>query len=101
MDSSFRIMPLKGEGDECIASAEDWPNTKDGIDKLYRHWNRTNNISGEMKIVTKLSLAKLKLHKYGNIPSLPATQGCTPELCTEWCIQYCYSGMGGWSKPIV
>jgi hypothetical protein len=43
MDSSFRIMPLEGEGGECISSAEDWPNTKDGIEKLYRNWSRNEN----------------------------------------------------------
>jgi hypothetical protein len=62
MDSSFRIMPLKGDGGECISSAEDWPNTKDGIEKWYRHWSRANNVSGKMKIIAKLSLVQLKLH---------------------------------------
>jgi hypothetical protein len=62
MDSSFRIMPLEGEGGECITSAEDWPNTKDGIEKVYRHWIRAHIIPGKMKIVTKLSLAQLKVH---------------------------------------
>jgi hypothetical protein len=37
MDSSFRIMQLEGDGGECVASAEDLPNNKDGIDKFYRH----------------------------------------------------------------
>jgi hypothetical protein len=55
-------MPLEGEGGECISSAEDWPNTKDDIDKFYRHWSRANNVSGNMTIVTKLSLVQLKLH---------------------------------------
>jgi hypothetical protein len=62
MDSVFRIMPLEGEGGECISSAEDWPNTKDGMDKCYCPWSRANNVSGKMKIVTKLSLVQLKLH---------------------------------------
>jgi hypothetical protein len=62
MDSSFRIMPLECEGGECISSAEDCPSTKDGIEKIYCHWSRENNVSGTMKIVTKLSLAQLKLH---------------------------------------
>jgi hypothetical protein len=70
MDSSFRIMPLEGEGGECITSAEDWPNTKDGIDKFYRHRSRANNVSGKMKIVTKLSLAQLKLHTGTFLPYL-------------------------------
>jgi homoserine trans-succinylase len=62
VDFSFRFMPLEGEGGECIASEEDCPNTKDGIDKFYRHWSQANNVSGKMKIVTKLSLTQLKLH---------------------------------------
>jgi hypothetical protein len=28
MDSSLQIIPLEGEGGECINQAEDWPNTK-------------------------------------------------------------------------
>jgi hypothetical protein len=55
-------MPLEGEGGECISSAENWPNTKDGIYKCYRHWSRENNVSGKMKIFTKLSLVHLKLN---------------------------------------
>jgi hypothetical protein len=62
MESSFRIMPLEGEGGECISSAEDWPNTKDGIDKIYCHWSHADNVSGKMKIITKLSLVQLKLN---------------------------------------
>jgi hypothetical protein len=34
MDSSFRIMPLEDEGGEYIEQSEDWPNTKERIDKL-------------------------------------------------------------------
>jgi hypothetical protein len=63
-------MPLKVEGGECIASAEDWPNTKDGIDKLYHQWSQANNLAGKMKIVTKLSLAQLKLYMGTFLPYL-------------------------------
>jgi hypothetical protein len=62
MDTSFRIIQLKGDEGECISSAEDWPNDKDGIDKFYNHHSRANNVSGKMRIVTKLSLAQLKTH---------------------------------------
>jgi hypothetical protein len=61
MDPSFRIMPLEGEGGDCINQPEDWPNTKEGIGIFYRHWSRPKNVSGKMKIVTKLSLVQLKL----------------------------------------
>jgi hypothetical protein len=85
MDSSFRIMPLEGEGGECLSLAEDWPNTKDAIDKFYRYWSRANNVSGKMKIFTKLSLVKLKLHT-GTLLSylLSPAQGRASELCTTW-----------------
>jgi hypothetical protein len=46
MDSSFRIMQLKGDGGECITLAEDRPSNNDGIDKFYCHWSRANNVSG-------------------------------------------------------
>jgi hypothetical protein len=62
MDMSFCIIQLEGDEGECISSAEDWPNNKDGIDKFYGHQSRANNVSGKMRIVTKLSLAQLKTH---------------------------------------
>jgi hypothetical protein len=52
MDPSFRIMPLEGDGGDCINQPEDWPNSKEGIDRFYRHWIRANNVSGKMKIAT-------------------------------------------------
>jgi hypothetical protein len=70
MDSSFRIMQLEGDGGECVASAEDWPNNKDGIDKFYRHWTGANSVSGKMMIATKLSLAQLKVHTGTFLPYL-------------------------------
>jgi hypothetical protein len=36
MDPSFRIMPLEGEGGDCINQPEDWSNIKKGIDRFYR-----------------------------------------------------------------
>jgi hypothetical protein len=44
MDANFHSIQLEGDEGECIASAEDWPNNK------------------EMRIVTKLILAQLKIH---------------------------------------
>jgi hypothetical protein len=61
MDPSFRIIPLEGEGGGCINQPEYWPNTKEGIDRFYRHWSQPNNISDKIKIFTKLSLVQLKL----------------------------------------
>jgi hypothetical protein len=61
MDPSFQIMPLEREGGDCINQPEDWPSTNEGIDRFYRHWSRPNNVSGKMKIFTKLTLVQLKL----------------------------------------
>jgi hypothetical protein len=61
MDPSLQIMPLEGEGGDCINQPEDWPNTNEGIERFYRHWSRPNNISCKMKIVTELSLIQLKM----------------------------------------
>jgi hypothetical protein len=52
MDPIFQIMPLEGEGGDCINQPKDWPNTNEGIDRFYRHWSRPNNVAGKMKIVT-------------------------------------------------
>jgi hypothetical protein len=62
MDMSFHIIQLEGNEGECISSAEDWPNNKDGINKFYRHQSRANNVSGKMRIITKLSLTQHKTH---------------------------------------
>jgi hypothetical protein len=33
MDPTFSILPLGGNGGETITKPEEWPNTKEGIDK--------------------------------------------------------------------
>jgi hypothetical protein len=33
MDPTFSILPLGGMGGETITKLEEWPNTKEGIDK--------------------------------------------------------------------
>jgi hypothetical protein len=43
-----------------VTKPEEWPNTKEGIDKYYSHWRRPNNVAGKMKIVTALSMMQLK-----------------------------------------
>jgi hypothetical protein len=43
-----------------ITKPEEWPNTKEGIDKYYSHWNRQYNVAGKMKIITALSMMRLK-----------------------------------------
>jgi hypothetical protein len=90
MDASFRIIQLEGGEGECIASTEDWPNNKNGIDKFYRHWSRANNVSGKMIIVTKLSLAQLKIHT-GTFITYLRRKG----------VHLNYAQIGGWCTPIV
>jgi hypothetical protein len=34
MDPSFRNMTLEGKGGDCINQPEDWPNTKEGMDRF-------------------------------------------------------------------
>jgi hypothetical protein len=60
MDPTFSILPLGGNGGEMITKPEEWPNTKEGIDKYYSHWSRQHNVAGKMKIVTALSMMQLK-----------------------------------------
>jgi hypothetical protein len=73
-DPSLQIMPLEVEGGDCINQTEDWPNNKEGIDRFYWHWSRPNNVSGKMKIVTKLSLVQLKL-TLGTFPTYLRCRG--------------------------
>jgi hypothetical protein len=60
MDPTFSILPLGENGGETIAKPEEWPNTKEGIDKYYSHWSRPHNVAGKMKILTALSIMQLK-----------------------------------------
>jgi hypothetical protein len=60
MDPTFSILPLGGNGGEMITKPEEWPNTKEGIDKYYSHWSRQNNVAGKIKIGTALSIMQLK-----------------------------------------
>jgi hypothetical protein len=60
MDPTFSILPLGGNGGETITNLEEWPNTKEGIEKYYSRWSRQNNVAGKMKIVTALSMMQLK-----------------------------------------
>jgi hypothetical protein len=60
MDPTFSILPFGGNGGETITKPEEWPNTKEGIDKYYSHWSQQNNVAGKMKIVTALSIMQLK-----------------------------------------
>jgi hypothetical protein len=58
IDPSFRSVHLEGGGGDCINQPEDWHNTKEGIDRFYRHRSIPNNVSGKMKILAKPSPAQ-------------------------------------------
>jgi hypothetical protein len=60
MDPTFSILPLGVNGGEKITTPEEWPNSKEGIDKYYSHWSRMNNVAVKMKIITVLSMMQLK-----------------------------------------
>jgi hypothetical protein len=53
VDPTFSILPLGENGGETITKAE---NTKEGICSYYSHWSRMNNVAGNMRIVTALSM---------------------------------------------
>jgi hypothetical protein len=46
IDPSFQIITLEGECGDCINQPKDWPNTKEGIDRFYQHWQRIEEESG-------------------------------------------------------
>jgi flagellar basal body rod protein FlgG len=58
--ASIQYFTFGGNGGEKITKPEEWPNTKEGIDKYYSHWSRQNNVAGKIKIVTALSMMQLK-----------------------------------------
>jgi hypothetical protein len=55
----FCILPLGGQYNNlCIP--EDVPNSKEGIQKYFRHRVSVNNVAGSIKIQTKFSISQLK-----------------------------------------
>jgi hypothetical protein len=60
MDPTFSILLFGVNEGGTITKPEEWPNTKEGIDKYYSHWSRPNNVAAKTKIVTALSMMQLK-----------------------------------------
>jgi hypothetical protein len=52
-------MPINNEG-ENLFMATNVSNTKDGIEKYYRHLIKLDNINGSMRIRTSMNIGKLK-----------------------------------------
>jgi hypothetical protein len=64
----FCLLPLGGQDNSIPA---DVPNSKEGIQKYFRHRVSVNNVSGSIKIQTKFSISQLKhpsstFHQYLN-----------------------------------
>jgi hypothetical protein len=85
MDTSFRIIQLEGNEGECISSAEDLPNNKDGIDKFDRNQSRANN-HHQVELGTTEDTHR-------NIHHLLALQKCAYQLRTTG---YFYTVTSGW-----
>jgi hypothetical protein len=70
IDKNFCLLPLAGqEKNLCIPA--DVPNSKEGIQKYFRHRVLVSNVAGSFKIRTKFSISKLKhpsstFHQYLN-----------------------------------
>jgi hypothetical protein len=59
IDTYFCMLPLGGQNNNlCIQS--DVPNSKEGIQKYFRHRVSVNNVAGSIKIQTKFSISPLK-----------------------------------------
>jgi hypothetical protein len=58
-DDEFTILPLSGIGNNLCISA-DVPNTKDGIEKYFRHEVKFKNVNGKLRIRTSKDIGQLK-----------------------------------------
>jgi hypothetical protein len=59
IDKDFCLLPLGGQySNLCIPA--DVPNSKEGIQKYFRHSVSVNNVDGSIKIQTKFSISQLK-----------------------------------------
>jgi hypothetical protein len=59
IDKDFCLLPLRGQ-DNNLCIPEDVPNSKEGIQKCFRHRVSVNNVAGSIKIQTKFSISQLK-----------------------------------------
>jgi hypothetical protein len=59
IDKDFCLLPLGGQ-DNNLCIPADVPNSKEGIQKYFRHRVSVNNVAGSIKIQTKFSISKLK-----------------------------------------
>jgi hypothetical protein len=59
IDKDFCLLPLGGQ-DNNLCIPADVPNSKEGIQKYFRHRVSVNNVAGNIKIQTKFSISQLK-----------------------------------------
>jgi hypothetical protein len=59
IDKDFCILPL-GVQDNNLCIPADVPNSKEGIQKYFRHRVSVNNVAGSIKIQTKFSISQFK-----------------------------------------
>jgi hypothetical protein len=59
IDKDFCLLPLLGQNNNLCIPA-DVPNSKEGIQKYFRHRVSVNNVAGSIKIQTKFSISQLK-----------------------------------------
>jgi hypothetical protein len=59
IDKDFVLLPL-GDQDNNLCIPANIPNSKEGIQKYFRHRVSVNNVAGSMKIQTKFSISQLK-----------------------------------------
>jgi hypothetical protein len=59
IDKYFCLLPLGGQ-DNNLCIPADVPNSKEGIQKYFRHRLSVNNVAGSIKVQTKFSIYQLK-----------------------------------------
>jgi hypothetical protein len=59
IDKNFCLLPLGGQ-DNNLCIPPDVPNSKEGIQKYFRHRVSVNNVAGSIKIQTKCSISQSK-----------------------------------------
>jgi hypothetical protein len=62
IDKDFCLLPLGGQ-DNNLCIPADIPNSKEGIQKYFRHRLSVNNVAGSIKIQTKFSILRSKERK--------------------------------------
>jgi hypothetical protein len=59
IDKDFCLLPIGGQ-DNNLCIPADVPNSKEGMQKYFRHRVSVNNVAGSIKIQTKFSISQLK-----------------------------------------